>query len=244
MLNFSELTSPFEFVMPPDSLERLGVLSAACTGTDEPVLTAERNYMEGIVVIAEQILVVQGPKLKKPVQVSSEKEVLSPPNCTDSAAAILYVCGVVNVPAYAHFNGFHSSVTTTGASPETYWSLDMFKAMYQTSASGLRQEAIVHSLASLADGTGLQFWSTCSADERRWYYTNLYGPDIRDHSRRIKKENHPLNRGFAIVNTPVAFRMLRALDVLNTLRNNQVSLEAARSYSDGKAALGHLIPKL
>jgi hypothetical protein len=145
--------------------------------------------------------------------------------------------------AFAHFDGSHASVTAPD-SVGGYWKLDRASAKLHAGLNLGRFNATNDAAANMGPHNGAMIWRTLKDGEESWHNAYFDEEDIRQATRKIHAQNPIVGRGIVLVNTPLAFSMLRAVDLLQVYSENQLSPQASREFSAGKTALRHLVPKL
>ena len=245
MTDFLELAAPFEFIVPDKRIVQLTGLNQDVNSCEPRNLyQAQFALMEGIVATVETILLTQVPELKKQLQIGKET-VTVPPNCSDSAAAILHVCSTMSIPAYAHFNGAHASVKAPNPSGG-YWALDRLNADHRTEKHGSYKQSIHDLTVGMGDHNVGISWRTMEDDEDDIVVSQAYYEEqnIRQLTGEIRQGSTTVGCLEVLVSAPLAFTMLRAIDLLEAFRANQLTPHASRDYSAAKQALKHLVPKL
>jgi hypothetical protein len=242
MTEILELAKPYELFVPSVNADNLASLEELVKIPSDDPAQAYKNLMEGVVVVAEEISKNQIPEQKKGIE-NGTKTVNATLNCSDSAAAILYVCSTINVEAYAHFNGFHISVTASDAK-RGLWILERSSATLQEQSDDGSYHATNDAATNMGMHTGAMIWRTQSDGDSSWHREHFDSDDIRSETRRIRDANQVVGRGVVLINTPIAFSMLRAVDVLQTYQEYQLSPKTRQRYLAGKAVLKHLVPKL
>lgn len=248
MSEILELVKPYQFFMPEEQAEKLAALKDRVNTSDNPGLS-QQSFMKAVVNVAEDILKDQGPSLKKPIEIVAGTKYRKPLNCTDSAAAILYVCTMTETPAYALLEGTHASVVAPNTGTG-YWDLDWFwllglrKAMLVPGDGEERESAMNDAAANMGNHSGAMIWKSLDDGYESWHNAHFDGEDLRQETRDIQKRNIMDGPAGVLVNTPQAFSMLRALDVLHTYRNVHSEANPFLDYIFCKAELKHLVPVL
>lgn len=172
-------------------------------------------------------------------------------NCTDIAAAQLAVCETTGTLAYGKFNGQHAStiVPSVGA----FWNIggESVPEIKHSSRPGseVSPEKLHATRTALdllsSDPSLMGTYVYQVVGKKAWDISKIEGNEVRSSSPVYDTltDRQRLEDGFVLTTPTVSYRMLNALDILETLRSNRVNNAVMVEYEVAKQSLQHLIPK-
>lgn len=251
MVDIEQYSKPFEFTLPEDRAKGLANLQLALEdpASYNSYILAQRNLLDGIITVSQFIAENQIPHQKKPLSISRFNCVMPEQNCTDTAAAQLFVCGAIGVTAFANFDGKHAS-TIVKESDETFTILGAAghkrtNAKYSEDPTAKTTAGVIAGFADNAIALQLQYPG--EENEFCWDISYFDGIEIRQATKdalALQPIERKICRSSVLVKPPLAFSMLRAIDVLEFLKRYRHSPDASENYETAKTALRHLVPIL
>jgi hypothetical protein len=187
---------------------------------------------------------------KEPLAIDNTMLIYRYNNCTDAAATQLALCEAVGIPAAGKFSStLHASTIIPG--DNTHWN------MAGESTHDLKHSSCITPFISPekieATNQGLKNLETCDgvyvfkpAHTISWDSREIHGDNIRANSPVFDSlaGKWDIDDAFVLVNTPLAYTMFHAIDVLDTLRSNQQNSLVVSAYLSAKQRLKHLVPRM
>lgn len=240
------LAQPYEITLPPQSVDF--ICRQATYFQDDITIEVEHRLARSIVIESQKLLLRDCVITKPDIQVGSTA-IKSYLNCTDDTAMQVMLAEAAQVPVLAAWNGGHAS--TVLPANGYHWRLDgsttpeIKNSEFPNPHTDTKKiSEINHTFEDMAGHDGAYIFYNKGVG---WDHVLFKGPDIREASPLNVEDAYVSGRildASVIVRPPLAYKMLRAIDVLATLREHRNQRSVEDMYGAARNQLSNLVPRL